>query len=137
MEFIHTLIAFLAANNVLPAEVTPDDEDRSKTYIQSLPDAPDKAYCVSWYDTRLPSIHDKQAGVYQIQVLMRNPNHAEVLREISDLWRFLINRPEPIDDIGNGFYAIFDCMSGPNFLGKDEHNNFQYSLNFPVKSKTF
>lgn len=137
MEFVHKLIAFLAANSVLPAEIQPSDTDRSKTYLQALPDEPAKAYCVNWYDTSLPSIHDKQAGVYRIQVVMRNPKHSEVLQDITGLWKFLINRPEPIDDIGDGYYAIFDCTSGPNPLGKDDHGNYQYSLNFPVKSKTF
>lgn len=137
MEFLHTLVAFLAAHNVLPPEVTASDTNRSKTFLQYLPDEPSKVYMVRWYDTSLPALVNKQAGVYRIQVVMRNPNHAEVLREITALWTFLINRPEPIEDIGNGFYAIFDCRSGPVEIGKDDHGNYRYSLNFPVKSKTF
>ena len=138
MEFLKVLVEFLSANGVLPAEITPQDDDRSKTYLQSMPDTPAKAYCVTLYDTSLPSIHDKQAGVYRIQVIMRNPNHTEVFQEITNLWKFLINRPDYIEeDIGQGYYAIIDCTTGPLYLGKDEHGNHRYSLNFPVKSKTF
>lgn len=140
MEFVRALVAFLATNGVLPPEVTSTDvteKEREKTHLQALPDAPAKAYCVRWYDTSVPTLVDKQAGVYRIQVLMRNPKHGEVVREIEALWRFLLNRPEPIEDISDKYWVIFDVRSGPVPLGKDEKGNYLYSLNFPVKTKLF
>ena len=113
------------------------DKEREKTYLQALPDAPAKAYCVRWYDTSVPTLVGKQTGVYRIQVLMRNPKHGEVLHDIEKLWRFLLNRPEMIENISKDRWVIFDMQSGPVPLGQDEKGNYLYSLNFPVKTKLF
>jgi len=137
MEFIKALVAFFAANGVLPAEVTPSDTNREKTYLQNLPDAPTKAYCVRIYDADVPSLVDKQAGVYRVQVLMRNKNHAAVMADMYKLWRFLLNRPELVEDISEEYWAIFDVRTGPNPLGQDEKGNYLYSLNIPIKTKMF
>lgn len=137
LDFLHALVAFLAANNVLPAEVTPDDTNREKTYLQNLPDTPAKVCCVRLYDTSLPTLVGKQAGVHRVQVLMRNSNHAEVLNDIYKLWQFLINRPELIEDISPDFWVIFDVQSGPIPAGRDEKGNYLYSLNIPIKTKMY
>lgn len=130
----------MAKNKVLPPEVTPSDAtcaEREKTFLQALPDSPAKACCVRWYDTSVPALVGKQAGVYRIQVLMRNPKHGEVLKDIETLWKFLLNRPELIEDISDTRWVIFDVQSGPIPLGQDEKGNYLYSLNFPVKTQLF
>lgn len=137
MDFLSVLVAFLASNNVLPAEITAGDSNREKTYLQKLPSAPDKAYCVKLYDCNLPTLADKQAGIYRIQVIMRNKSHGDVTTDIFKLWRFLISRPSYIEDIGSDYWVIFDVQSGPISLGQDEKGNYLYSLNFPVKTKMF
>ena len=137
MEFLQALVAFFAANDVLPAEVTPSDTNREKTYLQNLPEEPHKAYCVRIYDADLPTLVDKQAGVFRVQVLMRNKIHAAVMADAYKLWRFLINRPELIEDISEEYWAIFDVLQGPNPLGRDEKGNYLYSLNIPIKTKMF
>lgn len=137
MEFLHTLIAFLASNNVLPSEVTPSDKDREKTYLQNLPDNVDNACCVRLYDSLLPSLTDKQAGIHRIQVLVRNRRQSAAIAIIYDLWKFLINRPSLIEDISPVYWVIFDVTSGPIPLGQDEKGNYLYSLNFPVKTRMF
>lgn len=133
--FIKTLVKFLSDANVIPPEVRGSDRDRQKTYLQFLPDDPPKVVCVRWYHTDLPSMVGKEAGVYRIQIIFRNPKHGELLKEITALWQFLVNRPEPIEDVGDGYFAIFDCQEGPIPLNKDQNGNYLYSLNFPVTSK--
>ena len=101
MEFVRALVAFLSKNGVLPPEVTSSDvaeKEREKTYLQALPDAPAKAYCVRWYDTSVSTLVNKQVGVYRIQVLMRNPKQGELLTEIEALWRFLLHK---VASVGN------------------------------------
>ena len=136
-EFLHQIVSFLSSQDVLPPEVTSEDSDRSKTSLQFLPDAPDKAYCVRIYDGALPSLVDKQAGIYRVQFLMRNPKHSEVLADITKLWRFLISRPEPIEDIAPGVWVIIDARSVPIPLGRDEKGNYLYSLNVPIKTAMY
>ena len=135
MDFLKALVAFLANNGVLSEEVS--SEGDGITYLQHLPDDPDEANCVTCYDTDLPRLVGKQAGVYHIQVIMRRKKHNTVLTEITELFQFLCNRPEPVEDIGNDYYAIFDVRSGPVPLGIDDNGNWRYSLNFPVTSKMY
>lgn len=136
MGFLNDLVEFFADNDVMPPEVTPQDTDREKTYLQNLPATPDKVCCVRLYDTDLPTLANKQTGVYRIQVIMRNRNHTTVFDDIYKLWKFLINRPEYIEDL-NDYFVIFDAQKGPIPLGQDEKGNYLYSLNFPVKTKMF
>lgn len=137
VDFLKALVSFLAANGVLPPEVTSIDTNREKTYLQTLPDEPPKAYCVRIYDGALPTLVDKQAGVYRVQVMVRNPKQSEALADVTKLWRFLINRPEPIEDINPTTWVIFDVQSVPIPLGRDEKGNYLYSLNFPVKTSMY
>lgn len=136
MAFLNDLVAFFHTNGVMPAEVTPSDTDREKTYLQYLPDAPDNVWCLKIYDSDVPSLVGKQAGVYRIQAIARNKNHGTVYSDIYKLWRFLINRPELIEEI-NGNYVIFDAQTGPLPSGQDEKGNYLYTLNFPVKTKMY
>lgn len=142
MAFLNDLVAFFHTNNVMPPEVTPSDTDREKTYLQYLPDTPDKVWCVKIYDSDVPSLVGKQAGVYRIQVIARNKNHGAVYNDIYALWQFLINRPELIEEIKDigldeDYYVIFDAQTGPLPSGQDEKGNYLYTLNFPVKTKMY
>lgn len=130
-------MAYLHLNGVLPAEVQSADTDREKTYLMSLPAEPDKAYCASIYDGELPPMFIKQAGLFRVQILMRNPVHAEVLAEITALWTFLVQLPEPFIDITETRWAIVDCQQVPLYVGQDKKGNHLYSLNFPVTTKIF
>lgn len=121
----------------MPAEVQRTDTDREKTYLQDLPDLPDNVYCLRWYDTSLPTLVGKQTGVYYVQVIVRNKSHAQALTNINKLWRFLINRSEPIEDIAQNCWVIFDVQSGPIDLGRDKKGNYLYSLNIPIKTNMF
>ena len=136
-EFLHVFVAFLAAAKVIPPEVTSEDTEREKTYLQSLPDDPDNVYCFRIYDGALPTLTDKQAGVYRIQATVRNHSQTQALANVSTLWRFLIARPEFIEDIGNGYWVIIDAQSVPIPVGRDEKGNYLYTLNFPVKTKMY
>lgn len=136
MAFLNDLVAFFAANGVMPAEVTSSDIVREKTYLQYLPAEPDNVWCAKIYDTNVPTLVGKQAGVYRIQVISRNKSHVTVFNNIYKLWRFLINRPELIEEVG-GNYVIFDAQNGPIPTGQDDKGNYLYTLNFPVKTKMF
>lgn len=137
MDFLHAFIAWLASFGVLPPEVLASDADREKTYLVYLPDSPDKAVSVRIYDGMLPSLAGKQAGVFRIQVLMRNPSHAEVANDIFTLWQFLCDRPEYIEDISPNYWVIIDTQTPPIPAGRDDKGNYLYSLNFPVTTKMF
>lgn len=139
-EFLHALVAFLSANTPMPPEVTVKDvlpQDREKTYLQTLPPKPAKAWSIRIYDGTLPTLTNKQAGIYRVQIIVRNPRQGEAFRDISSVWQFLINRPEYIEDMDSQFWVIFDVQSVPIFLEQDEAGNYLYSLNFPVKTKMF
>lgn len=136
MAFLNDLVAFFASNNVMPAEVTSSDTNREKTHLQYLPAEPDNVWCAKIYDTDVPTLVGKQAGVYRIQVIARNKSHSKVFNDIYKLWQFLINRPELIEDL-NGYYVIFDAQNGPIPSGQDDKGNYLYTLNFPVKTKMF
>lgn len=137
MDFIHTLITWLAEQNIIPAEVQSTDTDREKTYVQLLPATPANVYCVRLYDTALPTLTDKQTGVFYIQFLVRNKSHAQAIANIDALWKFLSNRPEIVEDITDTQWVIFDVRSGPIFVEQDAHGNYLYSLNVPIKTKIF
>lgn len=136
MAFLNDLVAFFAANGVMPAEVTSSDTDREKTYLQYLPAEPDNVWCVKIYDADVPTLVGKQAGVYRIQIISRNKSHGTVFNNIYALWQFLINRPELIEDMDD-YYVIFDAQNGPIPTGQDDKGNYLYTLNFPVKTKMF
>jgi hypothetical protein len=135
--FLHTLVAFLADHGVLPPEVQGADANREKTYLQYLPDSPDNAICVRIYEGSLPSLVDKQAGIYRVQFIVRNSSHSEALADMTKLWRFLCSRPEPIEDIAPGVWAIIDVQTVPSPLGRDEKGNYLYSLNVPIKTSMY
>lgn len=133
--FLRSLVAYLAAQGVLEPEVTEDGPGR--TFLQQLPDTPIDANGLICYDSKLPTLTDKQSGVYHIQVIFRRSTHAAALQAAITLFQFLCSRPEPIEDLEEGRYAIFDVRSGPVSLGSDENGNWRYSLNFPVTSQMY
>ena len=135
MDFLKALVAYLARNGVLSEEVSSGGS--GITYLQHLPDEPIEANCVTCYDSKLPTLYDKQSGVYQIQLLMRRKRHNDVLTDIHKVFQFLCSLPEPIVDIDNDYTAIFDVRSAPVSLGVDDNGNWRYSFNFPVTSKMY
>lgn len=138
-DFLENLVAYLNENGVITPLVKSEDTEsaREGTYLQLMPDYPKKATCVRCYGVSTVPLGDKQSGVYRIQVSMRNPLHHVVLDDITKLWQFLLRHSGYIIDREDGNYYIFDAMNGPIPLGKDADGNYQYSLNFPVRSRTF
>jgi hypothetical protein len=138
MAFLNDLVAFFASKNLMPSEIASSDTDREKTYMQYLPAEPANVWCIKIYDAIVPPLVGKQAGVYRIQVTVRNKSHKTAFNNIYALWQFLINRPDFIEAITvDGYYVIFDAQNGPIPAGQDEKGNYLYTLNFPVKTKMF
>ena len=135
MDFLKALVAYLARNGVLSEEVSLGGD--GITYLQHLPDEPVEANCVTCYDSKLPTLYDKQSGVYHIQLLMRRKKHSDVINDITKVFQFLCSFKEPIVDIDNDYFAIFDVQAGPVPLGVDDNGNWRYSFNFPVTSKMY
>ena len=70
-NFISELVTYLAAQNLMPREVTSSDTDREKTYLFELPKDPDNVFVINTYLTRHASIAPKDVGVHYIQILVR------------------------------------------------------------------
>lgn len=138
-EFLHTLVTWLCAQGILPREATVTDraDDRNdKTYLMNLPEDVTDCYCVRQYNQRLHSIVAKDASVRYIQIIARNQNHSKALENIEAVYKFLINRPEPIEDISEDTWVIIDCQKGPVKLNEDSQGNYLYSLSFPITTKS-
>ena len=82
------------------------------------------------------SIVAKDASVRYIQIIARNQNHSKALENIEAVYKFLINRPEPIEDISEDTWVIIDCQKGPVKLNEDSQGNYLYSLSFPITTKS-
>ena len=138
-EFLHTLVTWLCAQGILPREalVTDKGMDRNdKTYLMNLPEDVADCYCVRQYNQRLHSIVAKEASVRYIQIISRNQSHSKALENIETVYKFLINRPEPIEDISEDTWVIIDCQKGPVKLNEDSQGNYLYSLSFPITTKS-
>ena len=138
-EFLHTLVTWLCAQGLLPREALVTDRgiDRNdKTYLMNLPEDVADCYCVRQYNQRLHSIVAKEASVRYIQIIARNQNHSKALKNIETVYKFLINRPELIEDISEDTWVIIDCQKGPVKLNEDSQGNYLYSLSFPITTKS-
>ena len=62
---------------------------------------------------------------------MKNPYN------IVRIWKFLLKRPDLIEDINDHRWCIFDVKSGPVKLENDEKGNFLWSLSFPVTTNLY
>lgn len=138
-EFLHIFSFWLYTQRIIPreAEVTDVGEDRNdKTYLMNLPSDVTNCYCVRQYNQRLHSLVAKEAGVRYVQILVRNQNHSLALHNIETVYKFLINRPEIIEDIAPDWWVIIDCQQGPEKMNEDSQGNYLYSLSFAITTKS-
>ena len=143
MDFLKELISFLSSAldedgfPICPPEVLPSDTDREKSYLYDLPKSPENVFVFRDYDTKVPTLSDKQAGVIHVQIIVRNKSAKIAYINIYRLWKFLLNRPEYVEDINDHRWCIFDVKSGPVKLENDEHGNYLWSLSFPVTTNLY
>ena len=138
-EFLHLLSSWLNSQGIIPreAEITDLGEDRNdKTYLMNLPEDVTNCYCVRQYNQRLHSLVAKDASVRYIQIIVRNQKHSLALANIENVYKFLINRPELIEDITDNMWAIIDCQQGPVKMNEDSQGNYLYSLSFAITTKS-
>jgi hypothetical protein len=132
LEFLRILVTFLSAANIIPPEVQDADVDREKTYLMHLPDDPDNIVMVREYESNLPTLVNKTAGVRRIQFIIRNANHEQCIIQAEKIFNFLKNRPELIEDLSSSCWVIFDIRKGPVKLDDDERGRVLYSLSLPI-----
>lgn len=143
MDFLKELIQFLNKSTdesgvpIVPPEVSSEDNDREKSYLDSLPSEPNNVYVFKIYNTKVASLVNKQAGVHYVQLIVRNESNKQAYQNIERVWKFLLNRPEFIEDINPNRWVIFDVRSGPIKIQTDEKGNHLWSLSFPVKTSLF
>lgn len=138
-EFLHIFSNWLCEQGILPREAILTDRDserEDKTYLMNLPEDVTNCYCVRQYNQRLHTLAGKEACVRYIQVVVRNQKHASALVNIEKVYKFLISRPEFIEDITSDWWVIIDCNKGPEKLNEDSQGNYLYSLSFPVTTKS-
>ena len=58
------------------------------------------------------------------------------LTNIENVYKFLINRPELIEDITDNMWVIIDCQQGPIKMNEDSQGNYLYSLSFAITTKS-
>lgn len=135
LEFLKFFAKWLNEQGVLPPEVEATDKGEArenKTWLQQWPEDVANAYCIRQYRGRLPDLPKKDAGVRQIQILVRNRSHIECLTRIEALFNFLKDRPEMIEDLDDEHWAIISCTKPPVKLEDDKESNYRYSLSFSV-----
>ena len=138
-EFLHLFSSWLNSQGIIPreAEITDLGEDSNdKTYLMNLPEAVTNCYCVRQYNQRLHSLVAKDASVRYIQIIVRNQKHSLALTNIENVYKFLINRPELIEDITDNMWVIIDCQQGPIKMNEDSQGNYLYSLSFAITTKS-
>lgn len=138
-EFLHLFSSWLNSQEIIPreAEITDLGEDRNdKTYLMNLPEDVTNCYCVRQYNQRLHSLVAKDASVRYIQIIVRNQKHSLALTNIENVYKFLINRPELIEDITDNMWVIIDCQQGPVKMNEDSQGNYLYSLSFAITTKS-
>lgn len=134
-EFLRFFAKWLYEQGVLPPEVTEDDKGEArenKTWLQQWPEDVMDAYCIRQYRGRLPDLPIKDAGVRQIQIMVRNRSHVTCLTQIEEVFNFLKDRPEMIEDLDDTHWAIISCTRPPVKLEDDKVGNYRYSLSFSV-----
>lgn len=143
MDFLKDLIAFFNScvddENVVicPPEVQADDIEREKSYLFDLPKEPENVYVFKEYNTKVPTLVDKQAGVRYVQIIVRNRSNKMAYANINRIWKFLLKRPELIEDINDHRWCIFDVRNGPVKLENDTKGNYLWSLSFPVTTNLY
>jgi hypothetical protein len=138
-EFLHIFSSWLNNQDIIPPEVLITDkltERQNKTYLMNMPIDITDCYCVRQYNQKVKSLVGKEACVRYIQILVRNKQHKIALAQIEKVYKFMINRPEFIEDINDDWWVIIDCKAGPNKLNEDAQGNYLYSLSFAVTTKS-
>lgn len=141
-DFLQALIKFLYDNDVAPAEVTITDASLEKSYMYDLPESPDHVFVFRTYQTIHASLIAKNVGVKYIQVLVRDKQQKTAFADIQKLYEFLLHisdveQNEVIQDLINGYWAIFDCTNGPVKIQIDEHGRHVWGLSFAVKTNIY
>ena len=135
LEFLKFFTSWLNAQGVMPPEVSEEDTGEArenKTWLQQWPEDIDNAYCIRQYRGRLPGLPTKDAGVRQLQIMVRNRSHLICLTQIETVFNFLKDRPEMIEDLDSEHWAIISCTKPPVKLEDDARGNTRYSLSFSV-----
>lgn len=135
LEFLKFFTQWLNAQGVMPPEVSEEDTGEArenKTWLQQWPEDIDNAYCIRQYRGRLPGLPTKDAGVRQLQIMVRNRSHLICLTQIETVFNFLKDRPEMIEDLDSEHWAIISCTKPPVKLEDDARGNTRYSLSFSV-----
>ena len=135
LEFLKFFTSWLNAQGVMPPEVSEEDTGEArenKTWLQQWPEDIDNAYCIRQYRGRLPGLPMKDAGVRQLQIMVRNRSHLICLTQIETVFNFLKDRPEMIEDLDSEHWAIISCTKPPVKLEDDARGNTRYSLSFSV-----
>lgn len=135
LEFLKFFTSWLNAQGVMPPEVSEEDTGEArenKTWLQQWPEDIDNAYCIRQYRGRLPELPKKDAGVRQLQIMVRNRSHLTCLTQIERVFNFLKDRPEMIEDLDSEHWAIIYCTKPPVKLEDDARGNSRYSLSFSV-----
>lgn len=143
MDFLRDLITFFNSYTddenvaICPPEVQVNDIEREKSYLFDLPTEPENVYVFKEYNVKVPTLVDKQAGVRYVQVIVRNRSNKIAYANINRLWKFLLKRPEFIEDINDHRWCIFDVRSGPVKMENDTKGNYLWSLSFPVTTNLY
>lgn len=135
-EFLSALVAFMAANGIIPEEIEASSGDREGTYINYVPDDPDNIISVIQYEGKAPTIGGKGFVVRYVQFYIRNTSNRAAETQIEQIFQFVNNRPDYIEDISEDYWVIFDTNQTPVRLKSDTRNRFLYSLSVPIKTKS-
>ena len=143
MTFLKDLIIFFNSCKddddipICPPEIQVEDIDREKSYLFDLPTEPENVYVFKEYNTKVPTLVDKQFGVRYVQIIVRNKSNKIAYANINRIWKFLLKRPDFIEDINEHRWCIFDIRSGPVKLENDTKGNYLWSLSFPVTTNLY
>lgn len=135
LEFLQFFASWLNSQGVMPPEISDTDtgvDRENKTWLQQWPEDIDNAYCIRQYRGRLPGFPFKDAGVRQVQILVRNRSHLVCLTQIEAIFDLLHKRPEMIEDLDESHWAIISCTKPPVKMEDDARGNSRYSLSFSV-----
>lgn len=139
LEFLHVFVSWLAAQGIIPREVTETDigdERENKTYLMNLPEDASNVFCVRQYNMRTASLVAKEACVRYIQIIVRNKRHDDAISLSEKIYQFLKRRPDFIEDITDDWWVIIDCTRGPVKMDEDSQGRYQYSISLPITTKS-
>lgn len=134
--FLMTFTQWLIDNGVIPVMVDAADPIReNKTYIMYLPDDVHNCVCVTQYDQTHNSLIYQEACLKYLQIIVRNTSHNEAITLADKIHKYLINRPEPIEFIGDR-WVVINCTYGPQKMDNDAQGNYKYAIQFKVTTSS-